>query len=324
MIKAQRIYEYGGPEMFQWEDFDPGPPGPGEVRLKHEAIGVNYIDIYMRSGLYPVDELPFVPGREGAGIVVETGEGVTELQPDDRVAYAGPPGSYAEERNIAAERLVKLPGGIDFDIAASVMLQGMTARYLLKETYPVGPDTVLLIHGAAGGLGLLLTQWAVHLGAEVIGTAGSDEKTALALANGCAHAINYRTQDFVEAVAGITNGNGVDVVYDPIGKDTFPGSLICLRRRGMWVSFGQASGAIPPFDMGVLSQKKSLFVTRPSLFDYTDTREELVETANDLFAMLTAGHLKASPNHRYDLSQAAQAHRDLEARKTTGSIILLP
>jgi len=271
-----------------------------------------------------VAELPFVPGSEGAGVVVEVGPDVTAVAPGDRVAYAGPMGSYAEERLIPADRLVKLPDGIDFKTAAAMMLQGMTVQYLIKRTYAVGPGTTLLWHAAAGGVGLIAMQWASHLGATIIGTAGSDEKTALAKANGCTHVINYNRESFVERVREITGGKGVDVVYDSVGKDTFPGSLDCLRPRGMWVSFGNASGSVPPFEIMLLAQKGSLFATRPSLAHYTAAREELMATANSLFDVVLKGIVKITVNHTYALSAAADAHRDLEARKTTGSIVLLP
>ena len=324
MSHAQRIYEYGGPEVMKWEPVNQTPPGSGEVQIKHHAIGVNFIDVYMRTGLYPAAEMPFIPGLEGVGVITELGPGVSELEPGDRVAYAGPVGAYAETRNVIAERCVIIPDEISSETAASAFLQGMTARFLLKETYPVGPDTTLLLQAAAGGAGLMIAQWAAHLGATVIGTAGSDEKCALAKANGCEHVINYQTQDFVKVVAELTEGEGVDVVYDPVGKDTFPGSLDCLRPRGLWVCFGQASGVIDPIDIRILSQKKSLYATRPMLFDYIDTTDELHRTAGDLFYMLKKGHLKAAPNHQYALKDAGEAHHDLEARKTTGSIILLP
>ena len=328
MSNAQRIYQYGGPEVMKWEAMDGSndlsAPGPLEVQLKHQAIGVNFIDVYMRTGLYPVTDMPFIPGLEGVGVVTQIGADVTDLEVGDRVAYAGPLGAYSETRNIVAERCVIIPDEISSEIVASSFLQGMTARFLLKETYPVGPDTVMLLHAAAGGAGLLIAQWAAHLGATVIGTAGAAEKLALAKANGCEHVINYREQDFVAAVMEITEGDGVDVVYDPVGKDTFPGSLDCIKPRGLWVCFGQASGVIDPIDIRILSQKKSLYATRPVLFDYIASRDELQRTAGDLFYMLKKGHIKAFPNHIYALKDAADAHRDLEARKTTGSIILIP
>jgi len=332
MSHAQRIYEYGGPEVMQWEVIDDTTdgvggneaPGAGEVRLKHDAIGVNFIDVYMRTGLYPASSMPFIPGIEGVGTVTEIGTGVEDLMIGDRVAYAGPIGAYAETRNIIAERCVLIPDEISSEIAASSFVQGMTARFLLKETYPVGPDTVILLHASAGGAGRLIAQWAAHLGATVIGTAGSDEKCELAKANGVEHAINYQKDNFVASVADITEGEGVDVVYDPIGKDTYPGSLDCLRPRGLWVPFGQASGVIDPIDIRILSQKKSLYATRPMLFDYIDSRDDLLRNSGDLFYMLKKGHLNAAPSHTYALKDASEAHRDLEARKTTGSIILLP
>ena len=324
MSHSIRVHAQGGPEALQWEEVRIPAPGPGQAKIRHHAVGVNFIDVYHRSGLYKVAELPFVPGSEGAGVVVEVGPDVTAVAPGDRVAYAGPMGSYAEERLIPADRLVKLPDGIDFKTAAAMMLQGMTVQYLIKRTYAVGPGTTLLWHAAAGGVGLIAMQWASHLGATIIGTAGSDEKTALAKANGCTHVINYNRESFVERVREITGGKGVDVVYDSVGKDTFPGSLDCLRPRGMWVSFGNASGSVPPFEIMLLAQKGSLFATRPSLAHYTAAREELMATANSLFDVVLKGIVKITVNHTYALSAAADAHRDLEARKTTGSIVLLP
>ena len=323
MVQAIRIHEYGGPEVLRYEEVEVGAPGPGEVRLRHSAIGLNYIDVYVRTGLYPQPSLPFVPGMEGAGTVVAVGEGVEDLAEGDRVAYAGPIGAYAEERLIAADRLVKLPDEIGDETAAAMMLQGMTARYLLRKTYDVGPETTLLFHAAAGGVGLIACQWARALGATVIGTVGSAEKAELARAHGAAHTINYREEDFVARVKEITGGKGVDVVYDSVGKDTFPGSLDCLKPLGLWVSFGQSSGTIAPFDIGILAQKGSLFATRPTLFTYIAKREDLLETARDLFEVVGAGKVRINVNQRYALHEAAQAHRDLEARRTTGSTILI-
>ncbi len=323
MPHAIRVHSYGGPEEMRWESVDVPPPGPGEVTLRHKAVGLNYIDVYHRTGLYPQPNLPFTPGSEGAGEVVALGEGVSGLSVGDRVAYAGPIGSYAEERNIPADRVVTLPPGIDDQTAAAMMLQGMTTRYLLRKTYNVGPDTVMLFHAAAGGVGLIACQWASALGATIIGTVGSAEKGELARAHGCTHVINYREEDFVARVRDITGGELCDVVYDSVGKDTYPGSLDCLKPRGLWVSFGNASGKVPPVDIGILAAKGSLFLTRPSLAAYIAKRDELEETATDLFEMVTSGKVKINVNQTYRLSEAAQAHRDLEARKTTGSTVLL-
>jgi len=324
MAHAIRIHGTGGPEVFQWEEIAVGEPGPGEVRLRQTAIGLNYIDVYHRSGLYKLAELPAVIGMEGAGRVEAVGAGVDEFAPGDRVAYAGVLGGYAQERLIAADRLVKLPDGIDDVTAAGMMLQGMTVRYLLRETYRCTGETTLLFHAAAGGVGLIACQWARVLGATMIGTVGSPEKAELAKANGCTHVINYRTEDFVARVKEITDGRGCDVVYDSIGKDTFPKSLDCLRPKGLWVSFGNASGPVPPFDLGLLSAKGSLFATRPSLMTYTARREDLVANAEELFGLVASGAIKIEVSRTYPLREAAEAHRDLEARKTTGSIVLVP
>lgn len=324
MARAIRIHEYGGPDVLKFEDVAVGQPGQGEVRIRHTAVGLNYIDTYHRTGLYPVPSLPGVIGMEAAGEVVEVGTGVSGLEAGDRVAYANPIGAYAEERLIPAERVVKLPDSVDDKTAAAMMLQGMTAQYLLRRTFKVGPETVMLFHAAAGGVGLIACQWAKHLGATVIGTAGSAEKVALAKAAGATHVINYREENFVERVKEITGGKGCDVVYDGIGKDTYPGSLDCLKPFGMWVTFGNASGKIENFDLGLLAAKGSLYATRPTLFTYTAKREDLVATANELFDMVGKGIVKISVNQTYPLAEAAQAHRDLEGRKTTGSTVLLP
>ncbi len=324
MSHAIRVHTLGGPEVLLWEEVEVPAPGPGQAKIRHHAVGVNFIDIYHRTGLYKTAELPFVPGSEGAGVVLEVGPDVGELAPGDRVAYAGPVGAYAEERLIPADRLVKLPDAIAFETAAAMMLQGMTVQYLITRTYSIGPETTLLWHVAAGGVGLIAMQWAAHLGATIIGTVGSDEKAALAEAHGCTHVINYTREDFVERVREITGGRGCDVVYDSVGKDTFPASLDCLRPRGMWVSFGNASGTVPPFEITLLGQKGSLFTTRPSLFHYVAARGELVATANDLFDVVQQGIVKIAVNHTYPLGAAADAHRDLEARRTTGSIVLIP
>ncbi len=322
MPHAIRVHNYGGPEAMQWEPVEVPPPGAGEVTLRHAAVGLNYIDVYHRTGLYPQPSLPFTPGSEGAGEVIAVGEGVSSIAMGDRVAYAGPIGAYSEERNIPADRVVKLPEGIDYETAAAMMLQGMTTCYLLRKTYDVGPGTVMLFHAAAGGVGLIACQWAAALGATIIGTVGSAEKGELARAHGCTHVINYREEDFVARVKDITDGAMCDVVYDSVGKDTFPASLDCLKLRGLWVSFGNASGKVPPLDIGMLAAKGSLFITRPTLASYIATRSDLEETASDLFDVVTSGKVKINVNQTYPLREAAQAHRDLEARKTTGSTVL--
>ncbi len=322
MSQAVRIHKYGGPEVLLYETVDVAAPGPCEVRLSQKAIGVNFIDIYQRTGLYTLPALPAVLGLEGAGIVVETGLGVSALKAGDRVAYGGCAGAYAQMRIAPADRLVKLPDGITFETAAAMMLQGMTVRYLLRETYPVTAQTVMLFHAAAGGVGLIACQWARALGATIIGTVSSSEKAKIAREHGCTHVINSKTEDFVARVKAITGGRGCDVVYDSIGKDTFPGSLECLKPKGLWVSFGNASGPVPPLDLSHL--KGSLFATRPSLFAYTAKPEDLAANAANLFAMVTSGKIKIAVNHSYPLADAAAAHRDLEGRKTTGSIILIP
>lgn len=322
MTRAIRIHKHGGPEVLSFDEVTVGNPGAGEVRLKQKAIGVNYIDTYHRTGLYKVASLPATIGMEGAGEVTAVGPGVTDLKPGDRVAYPGLIGGYAEERLAPADRLIKLPDGVSYEMAAAMLLQGMTVRYLLRETYKVGPETVMLFHAAAGGIGLIACQWARALGATMIGTVSSREKADLALANGCTHIINYKTENFVGRVSDITGGKGCDVVYDSVGKDTFPGSLDCLKPKGLWVSFGNSSGPVPPFELTAL--KSSLFATRPSLYAYTTERKDLLANAADLFQMVTSGKLKIAVNHKYPLGEAAQAHRDLEARRTTGSIVLVP
>lgn len=324
MVHAIRIHAYGGIDQMRWEEVPVGAPGQGQVRLKHRAVGINYIDTYHRKGYYPLPSLPAVLGMEAAGVVVAIGDGVDGLAVGDRVAYANPVGAYAEERLIPADRVVKLPDGVDDRTAAAMMLQGMTARYLLRETYRVTPETVMLFHAAAGGVGLIVCQWARHLGATVIGTVGSPEKAALAKAHGATHVIDYRQEDFVARVREITNGAMCDVVYDGIGKDTFPGSLDCLKPRGLWVSFGQASGSVPPLDIGMLSAKGSLYMTRPTLMTYTAKRADLVASATELFDVVAKGLVKINVNQTYPLSAAAEAHRALEARETTGSTVLLP
>ena len=324
MAHAIRIHANGGPEVLKWEAVEVGEPATGEVRLRQTAVGLNYIDVYHRSGLYKLASFPAVIGMEGAGVVEAVGPGVSDLKVGDRVAYAGTLGAYADVRLVPADRLVKLPDSIDDVTAASMMLQGMTARYLLRETYRCTPETVLLFHAAAGGVGLIVCQWAKAIGATMIGTVGSDEKAQLATAAGCTHVINYRTEDYVKRVREITQGVGCDVVYDGVGKDTFPSSLDCLRPKGLWVSFGNASGAVPPFDMQILSAKGSLYATRPTVMTYTARREDLLANAAELFAMVSSGAIEIVPSRSYPLREAALAHRDLEARKTTGSIVLIP
>lgn len=324
MPHAIRIHATGGPEVLKWEAVEVGEPGPGEVRLRQGAVGLNFIDVYHRTGLYKLAGLPAVIGMEGAGTVQAVGPGVSEFKAGERVAYAGVLGGYAEERLIAADRLVKLPDDIDDTTAAAMMLQGMTARYLLRETYRCTPETVLLFHAAAGGVGLIVCQWAKAIGATMIGTVGSQEKAELAQANGCTQVINYRTEDYVARVREITGGKGCDVVYDGVGKDTFPSSLDCLKPKGLWVSFGNASGPVPPFDMAILSAKGSLYATRPTIMTYIAHRADLIANASELFEMVGKGAVKIAASRTYPLRDAAQAHRDLEARKTTGSIVLLP
>ena len=321
MPHAIRVHKPGGPEVLTWEEFEPGEPGPGQVRLRQEAAGLNFIDVYHRSGLYP-QALPFTPGVEGAGIVAAVGADVTNVHPGDRVAYGGPIGGYAEERLIDAGRLVKLPDGISTEQAAALMLQGMTVQMLLRSVFPVAKGDTILIHAAAGGVGLILCQWAAALGATVIGTVGTEEKAELARAHGCAHPIVYSKQDFVAEVERITGGEKLPVVYDSVGRDTFLRSLDCLRPRGLMVSFGQASGAIEPFNIGLLAQKGSLYLTRPTLFTYTATRAQLEQSAKELFAIVADGKVKIEVNQSFKLEDAAEAHRALEARETSGSTIL--
>jgi NADPH2:quinone reductase len=324
MAKAIRLHETGGPEVLRLEDVPVGDPGPGEARLRQTAIGVNFIDTYHRTGLYKLP-LPTGIGSEGAGVVEAVGPGVSVVREGDRVAYAGgPPGAYAEARVMPADRLVKLPDGISDRQAAGMMLKGMTVRYLVRRTYAVQAGDVVLWHAAAGGVGLIACQWLEALGATVIGTAGSDEKAALARAHGADHVIVYTRESFPEKVRERTGGRGVPVVYDSVGKSTFMGSLDCLRPRGLLVAFGNASGAVPPFDLLLLSQKGSLYVTRPTLASYTATRAELEETASDLFDVVRSGKVKIEVGRSYPLADAAQAHRDLEARATTGSVVLVP
>lgn len=323
MVKAIRIHETGGPDVLRYEDYEPGKPAKGEALIRHTAIGLNYLDTYYRTGLYPAP-LPLTPGNEGAGVVLEIGEGVDWVEPGDRVAYVGPLGAYAEQRTIPADRLVKIPDGVSDEEAAGMMLKGMTAEYLLRRTYLVQPGDTVLYHAAAGGVGLIFGQWAAKLGVTLIGTVGSADKAELAKAHGYQHVINYREQDFVAEVMKITNGAKCDVVYDSVGKDTYEGSLNCLKMRGMFVSFGQSSGPIPPFNLGILSQKGSLYATRPTLFNYIASRDELVSSANALFEMVSSGAVKVRVNQKYALADAGQAHADLEGRKTTGTTVLVP
>ena len=323
MAKAVRFHKQGGPEVMQYEDVQVGEPGAGQARIRHTAIGVNFVDTYQRSGLYPM-QLPMVAGNEAAGVVEAVGSGVTDLKAGDRVAYTGLPGSYCEQRVVPADRLVKLPQGISDEQAASMMLKGLTVHYLIHSTYAVKKGETVLWHAAAGGVGLIASQWLKALGVSVIGTAGSDEKCALAKAHGCEHVVNYSRENFVERVMSITGGKKVGVVYDSVGKSTWEGSLECLRPRGLMVSFGNASGAVAPFPVTLLASKGSLYVTRPTLASYIGTRQELVERANSLFDVVKSGKVKIEPSKRYKLADAQQAHRDLEGRKTTGSVVLQP
>jgi NADPH2:quinone reductase len=319
------IENTGGPEVLRWVDYDPGQPKAGEVLVRHEAVGLNFIDVYHRTGLYPLPALPAIPGMEGAGVVEGIGEGVSEFTKGDRVAYAGlPPGAYAEARIIPAHRLVKLPESISTQQAAAMMLQGMTARYLLYGCYRVKAGDRILIQAAAGGVGLIVCQWAKYLGATVIGTVGSPEKADLAANHGCDYPILYREEDFVSRVKEITKEKGVDVVYDSVGQSTFMKSLDCLRPMGMMVSFGQSSGPIPPLDTGILAAKGSLFLTRPSLMAYTASRKDLLAHALDLFDVVEKGAVKIEVRQTYPLAEASRAHRELEDRKTTGSTLLIP
>ena len=324
MPNAIRIHQTGGPEVLRWEAVDLPAPAPGEATVRHHAVGLNYIDVYHRTGLYPLT-MPSGIGLEGAGVVEAVGAGVTEVKVGDRVAYAGGPiGAYADVRNIPAHRLLILPDAISFETGAAMMLQGLTAAYLLRKTFRVQAGDAVLIQAAAGGVGLIACQWARALGATVIGTVGSPAKAELAMAHGCHHVINYSTENFVQRVRDITGGEGVAVVYDGVGKDTFAGSLDCLRPLGMMVTFGNASGPVPPLDLIQLSLKGSLFVTRPTIASYTAKREDLAALGTELFNVVASGQVRIEVNQTYPLQDAAQAHRDLEARKTTGSTILLP
>lgn len=322
-MKAIRIHETGGPEVLRYEDVELPPPGKNEVRVRHTAVGVNFIDTYHRSGLYKLP-LPTGIGGEAAGTVEALGDGVTTLKPGDRVAYAGTLGAYAEANNVPADRLVKIPQGVSDEVAAAALLKGMTVQYLLKRTFAVQRGQTILFHAAAGGVGLIFGQWAKHLGTITIGTVGSDDKIALAQGHGYDHVLNLSKEDWVKRVRELTKGEGVPVVYDGVGKATWDGSLDCLAVRGMMVSFGNSSGAVPPFAPGILSTKGSLYVTRPTLASYTRTAEELQETANDLFAIIASGAVKIEINQRFKLSEAAKAHEALQSRKTTGATILLP
>lgn len=322
MARAIRVHQTGGPEVLRFEEAEPGEPGPGEALIDQVAAGLNYIDVYHRTGLYP-QPLPFTPGVEGAGVVRSVGSGVAGLQPGDRVAYAGPIGGYAEARLIPADRLVRLPEDVDFEDAAAMMLQGMTVRMLLRSVYDVQEGDTILIHAAAGGVGLILCQWAAALGAIVIGTVSTDEKAELARAHGCSHPIVYTRQDFVAEVDSITGGAKLPVVYDSVGRDTFLRSLDCLRPRGLMVSYGNASGPPEPLEPILLAQKGSLFLTRPTLFHYIARREELEQSASELFAIVRSGKVKVRIGQRFALEQAEDAHRALESRATTGSTILL-
>ena len=324
MTKAIRIHEPGGPEALKYEDVEVGAPGPGEVRLRQTAVGLNFIDVYHRSGLYPVKDLPAVIGMEAAGVIEEVGPDVGGLKAGDRVAYTMGLGAYAQERVMGTGRLVPLPDAIDDRQAAAMMLHGTTAHYLIHRTYKVQKGDTILVHAAAGGVGLILCQWAKHLGATVIGCVGSEEKAALAKANGCDHPILYRDENVPERVRKLTNGDGVQVVYDGVGKETFNDSLDCLRPFGLMVSFGNASGPLEPLNPAILGPKGSLYLTRTTLATHTATRELLMDGANALFDVVTKGHVKIAINQTYPLHETAQAHRDLEARKTTGSTVLIP
>ncbi|UMY16854.1 quinone oxidoreductase [Methylobacterium organophilum] len=324
MPKAIRVHAYGGPEVMRYEEVAVADPGPGQIRVRQTAIGVNFIDIYFRSGAYKMPALPFTLGKEGAGAVVAVGEGVTDFRVGERVAYAGASGTYAEEVVVDAAGVVHMPEGIADETAAAMMLKGLTAQYLLRQTYRVEPGDTILFHAAAGGVGLIATQWAKHLGATVIGTVGSPEKAELAKQHGCDHVILYRDEDFVARVREITGGKGVPVVYDGVGKATFPASLDCLRPRGLLASFGSASGPIEAFDLGLLAAKGSLYVTRPTLFSHTATRAGLDAMAADLFEVVRSGAVKIPIHARAKLADAAQVHRDLAGRQTTGATVMTP
>ncbi|OAM76404.1 quinone oxidoreductase family protein [Devosia elaeis] len=323
MTRVIAVHEPGGPEVLRSEDWPVAAPGPGQARIRQTAIGLNFIDTYQRSGLYPLP-MPFVAGNEAAGIVEAVGEGVSEVKVGDRVCYQGTPGAYAEERLVPAAKLVPIPDGVEDRVAAAVLLKGLTAYYLLFKTWPVQKGETILWHAAAGGTGLIATQWAHALGATVIGTAGSPEKVALALRHGCDHAIDYKKEDFPARVKELTGGRGVDVVYDGVGKATFEGSLDCLRPRGLLASFGNASGVVSVPDLGILARKGSLFVTRPTGVHYFSRREDLLEGARALFEAVQSGAIKVEINRTFALEDAAAAHRALEGRETTGSVVLVP
>ncbi len=325
MVAAIRVHRFGGPEVLSYEEIEVAAPGPGEIRVRQHACGVNFIDTYFRAGTYPLPfGLPFIAGSEAAGEVVAVGAGVADFKPGDRAAYVTGLGCYAAERLLPADRAVRLPDKIGYEEAAAVLAKGITAQFLLRRTFRVERGMTILVHAAAGGVGLLLCQWAAHLGATVIGTVGSQDKAALARANGCRHTILYRDEDFVARVKDITGGSLCDAVYDGVGKATFPGSLDCLKPLGMFVSFGNASGQIDNFNINLLQQKGSLFATRPATFTYIAKRADLVAITEELFAVVGSGAVKVGVNRRYRLRDAAQAHRDLEGRATTGSSILLP
>lgn len=324
MVKAIVIHEAGGPEVLKWEDVEVGDPGPGQARVRHSAIGLNFVDTYFRTGLYKPAAYPYVPGGEGAGEVIAVGEGVVNVEVGDRVSYFSHEGSYAEERLIAADRLIRISDTISSRTAAAMTLKGLTAQFLLRQTYEVQAGDFVLFHAAAGGVGLIACQWANHLGATVIGTVGSEEKAALARVHGCQHVINYKTENFAARVKEITEGAKCQVVYDSVGKDAFPGSLDCLRPRGMWVLFGQSSGVVPPFEMSMLAQRGSLFATRPTLFVYAAKGEDLETMAAELLDVVAKGVVKIEVNQEFPLKDAAEAHRALEGRQTTGATVLIP
>jgi NADPH2:quinone reductase len=323
MAKAVRYHKQGAPDVLQYEDVQVGDPGQGQIRIKHTAIGVNFVDTYQRSGLYPM-QLPQVAGNEAAGVVDAVGAGVTDVKAGDRVTYTGLPGSYCDMRLVPADRVVKLPQGISDEQAASMLLKGLTVHYLINSTFKVNKGDTVLWHAAAGGVGLIACQWLKSLGVNTIATAGSDEKTALAKAHGAEHVINYSKEDWVKRVKDITGGKGVPVVYDGVGKTTWDGSLDCLSPRGLMVTFGNASGAVPPVNLGILSTKGSLFVTRPTLATHIASRSDLVDRSKALFDIVGSGKVKIETTKKYKLADAAQAHRDLEGRKTTGSVVLIP
>jgi NADPH2:quinone reductase len=325
LAQAIVVRSHGGPEVLRMEDVDVGEPAAGQVRIRHEAIGLNFLDVYYRTGLYSLpDGFPFTPGSEGAGTVVAAGEGVEHVRLGDRVAYTVPLGAYATERLIAADRVIRLPDTIDSRTAAAMMLKGLTAQYLLRRTFPVQPGQTVLFHAAAGGVGLIACQWANRLGATVIGTVGSEEKAEVARAHGCHHTINYRREDFAKRVLEITDGAKCDVIYDSVGADAFPASLDCLKPRGMWVLFGQSSGPIKNFDMGMLAQKGSLYATRPTIYTYIARRSDLEAMVGELIDVVASGDVKIEVNQEFALADAAEAHRALEARRTTGATVLMP